>query len=266
MIPPNRRYPSRYDFTTMNESEYVKARTLELYSYLPQDSLQHRFKFTEIRDEILGLNYKLLCWIASNTFVANTSVTYEDKVQSCVLHFCEIWHKYQFAAKYRTDLSFAVFFKPRLSEEIQRELNIVKYSIERTLKMEAGAQLGKFWSKVTYEDLKDVRLPEDKLRALQAMFGCLYWADLDVHTLYQRADGMKNYGAESLYTDNYDTIVDMLVHEMVEQESLLDDKMLLKISEINDIPYDELEQARSIAEQKLREYLLDKISITETFG
>jgi len=266
MIPPNPRYPSQYDQGEMQEVDYVKVRTLELYTYLPQDSLEHRFQFTDIRDEILELNYKLLCWIAANTFVANTSATYEDKVQSCILHFCEIWHKFKFASKYRTDLSFAVFFKPRLSEEIQRELNLVKYSIERTLKMEAGAQLGKFWSKVTYEDLKDVHLPEDKMKALQAMFGVLYWADLDVHSLYQRADGIKNYGAEALYSDNYDSLPSLLVHEMVEQESLLDDKALLKISEINDIPYDELEQARPIAEEKLKRYLIDKISVTDTFG
>ena len=266
MIPPNPRYPSQYDQREMQEVDYVKLRTLELYTYLPQDSLEHRFQFTDIRDEILELNYKLLCWIAANTFVANTSATYEDKVQSCILHFCEIWHKFKFASKYRTDLSFAVFFKPRLSEEIQRELNLVKYSIERTLKMEAGAQLGKFWSKVTYEDLKDVHLPEDKMKALQAMFGVLYWADLDVHSLYQRADGIKNYGAEALYSDNYDSLPGLLVHEMVEQESLLDDKALLKISEINDIPYDELEQARPIAEEKLKKYLIDKISVTDTFG
>ena len=53
---------------------------------------------------------------------------------------------------------------------------------------------------------------------------------------------------------------------MVEQESLLDDKALLKISEINDIPYDELEQVRPIAEEKLKAYLVDKISVTDTFG
>lgn len=263
---PNPKYPSKYDPSSMEEQEYVKLRTLELYDYLPQDSLQHRYQFVDIRDEIVGLNYKLLCWFASNTYVANTSVTYEDKLQSCIMHFLEIWHKYKFAAKYRTDLSFAVFFKPRLSEEIQRELNVVKYSIERTLKMEAGAQLGKFWSKVTYDDLKDVRLPEDKIKALQAMFGVVYWADLDVHSLYQRATGIKNYGAETLYSDKYDSLEGLLIHEMVEQESLLDDKALLKISEINDIPYDELEQVRSSAEIKLKAYLMDKISITETFG
>lgn len=266
MYVQNTKYPSRFHQEQMDEQEYVKARTLELYSYLPQDSLEHRFQFVDIRDEIVQLNYKLLCWIASNTFVANPSATYDDKIQSCIVHFLEIWHKYKFAAKYRTDLSFAVFFKPRLSEEIQRELNTVKYSIERTLKMEAAAQLGIFWSKLTYDDLKHVKLPEDKMNALKAMFGVMYDADLSVHELYQKAAGVRTFGAEHLYSDNYDSIEGLLVHEMVEQESLLDDKTLLKISQINDIPYDELEKVRPSAEAKLKSYLVDKISITDSFG
>ena len=59
-----------------------------------------------------------------------------------------------------------MFFRPRVSEMIERELNEVKYSIRRSLCMEAGAQLGKHWAKVTYDDLSHVKLPVDKMNSL----------------------------------------------------------------------------------------------------
>jgi hypothetical protein len=199
--------------------------------------------------------------------VNNTTVTYEDKFQSAFCHFCEIWHKYKFAAKYRTDLSFSVFFKPRLSEEIQRELTTVRYSFERSIKMEAGKQLNKHWSKVEYDDLKDVRLSGQKMQSLQAIFGCMYWADLDTHALFIEAPTTSDDGSiKELYSNHYDSTVDLLVHEMLEHECLIDDKMMAKISEIQDIPIHKLMDARPKAELKLYRKLQEAISVQEAFG
>lgn len=260
------KYPTTLDVDKMTDAEWRKERTIELYTFLPQTSLEERFTYTDIRDEVIHLNYTFFGYVASHTYVNNTTVTYEDKLQSALLHFCEIWHKFKFAKQYRTDLSFSVFFKPRLSEEIQRELTTVRYSFERSIKMEAGKQLGKHWSKVEYDDLKDVKLSGQKMQSLQAIFGCMYWADLDTHALFIEAP---NAGSDSevnkLYSDNYNSIVDFLIHEMVDRECLLDDKLLQKISEINDIPLNELKDARPKAEFKLYEKLQESLAITESF-
>lgn len=260
------RYPTKLDIDNLNDSDWRKERTLELYDLLPQTTLEERATFTDIRDEIVHLNYTFFGYIASHTYVNNTAVTYEDKFQSALLHFCEIWHKYKFSKKYRTDLSFAVFFKPRLSEEIQRELTTVRYSFERSIKMEAGKQLNKHWSKVEYEDLKDVSLPGQKMQSLQAIFGCMYWADLDTHALFIEAPASTSEDSLlELYSVDYDSTVDLLVHEMIERETLLDDKILQKISDIQDIPLEELKSVRHVAELKLYNKLQEAVTVQEAF-
>lgn len=259
------KYPTKLDIDHLNDAEWRKERTLELYEFLPQTSLEERFKYTDIRDEVVFLNYSFFGYMASSTYVNNTSVTYEDKLQSALLHFCEIWHKFKFAKQYRTDLSFAVFFKPRLSEEIQRELTTVRYSFERSIKMEAGKQLGKHWAKVEYDDLKNLDMSGQKLQSLQAIFGCMYWADLDTHSLFIEAP--TNAGdktAQSLFSDNYDSLVDFLVHEMADRECFLDDKMLQKISEIQDIDIEELKKARVQAEVKLYRMLKEAVDLRDS--
>lgn len=260
------KYPTSLDMNSMSDADWRKERTLELYSFLPQTSLEERFKFTDIRDEIVFLNYSFFGYIASHTYVNNTSATYEDKLQSALLHFCEIWHKFKFAKQYRTDLSFSVFFKPRLSEEIQRELTTVRYSFERSIKMEAGKQLGKHWAQVQYEDLGSLKMSGQKLQSLQAIFGCMYWADLDTHALFIKAPVSSNESSvDNLYTTNYDSVVDLLIYEMIDRECLLDDKMLSKISEIQDIPMDELKKARPKAELKLYEKLQESLDVQDAF-
>lgn len=258
------KWPTKLDKENLSASEWVKQRTLELYDYLPQTTLEERYTYTDIRDEIINLNYKFFGYVASHTFINNSSVTYEDKLQSALYHFCTMWHKFRFAAKYRTDLSFAVFFKPRVGECIERELNEVKYSLRRTLCMEAGAQLGKHWGKVTYEDLKHVNLPPDKMQSLQAIFGTMYWADLETHALFIKSDN-PHIECDDLYSDKYDNITDLLIHEMVEQEKKLDDEYLLNLSIMLDIPFDELKKELPTAEAQLYNRLKDGISISENF-
>lgn len=257
------RWPTKLDKSKLSNADWIKYRTLELYDYLPQTTLEERATYTDIRDEIIELNYTFFGFVASHTFINNSSISYEDKFQSALLHFCEMWHKYKFAAKYRTDLSFAVFFKPRIGECIERELNEVKYSLRRALCMEAGAQLGKHWGQVKYEDLKDVKLPPEKMQSLQAMFGSMYWADLETHALF--VESRTAFDDCKFYSDNYDSLIDMLVHEMVVEETKLDDEHLLKLSMMLDIPFNKLKEVLPIAEKKLHDELEDTIAIQEQF-
>lgn len=260
-------YPSHLDSENLSPADWVKSRTVELYDYLPQTTLEERFTFTSIRDEVIHLNYKYFGYVASGTYVADPGIGYEDKFQSCLTNFCKIWHKYRFAKKYRTDLSFATFFKPRLSEEIQRELNPVKYSIERSLKMKAAKQLNKHWAKLTYDDLKLVKLSKSELSSLEAIFGVVYPANLEDHDPFIADEGViDTQDIEQLYSDNYDSVLELLMHIMVELESLISDKELLKLAEIQDIPFEILKELRPQAEKLLREKLEAACDIQDSFS
>ena len=260
----NSKWPTQLDKQHLSSKDWVKLRTLELYDYLPQTTLEERYTYTDIRDEVISLNYTFFGYVASHTYINNSSICYEDKFQSALLHFCTMWQKFKFAAKYRTDLSFAVFFKPRVGECIERELNEVKYSLRRTLCMEAGAQLGKHWGQVKYEDLKEVQLPPDKMQTLQAIFGTMYWADLETHALFIASDS-KYTNEDQLYSDKYNSKLGMLMHEMVLREHKLSDSELLDISIIQDIPFDELKKQLPIAEKQLREKLETDVTIQDEF-
>lgn len=264
MVGLQSKWPTKLDEKNLSKAEWVKLRTLELYDYLPQTTLEERYTYTDIRDEIIELNYTFFGYVATHTFINNSSVSYEDKFQSALYHFCTMWHKFRFAAKYRTDLSFAVFFKPRIGECIERELNEVKYSLRRSLCMEAGAQLGKHWGHVKYEDLKDVKLDPEKMQSLQAMFGTMYWADLETHALFICSDS-KYTIEDELYSDDYNGEVNLLIHEMVLQEKKLDDADLLQISIVQDIPFHILKRLIPQAEQILEQKLRDAVDIQDAF-
>lgn len=245
----------------MSKQAYIKQRTLELYDSLPQDE-EERKKRTDVRDEIIELNYAFFAYVASHTYINNVSVTYEDKFQSALFHFCKCWWWYKFAAKYRTDLSFTVFFKPRISEMIERELNEVKYSVRRSLCMEAGKQLGKHWAQVRYEDLSKVNLPADKMNSLKAIFGTLYWADIEEHSMYLEAPLEYESEFEHL-TDEYDSIEELIIRELVAEESQLSDAYLKKMSDIYQIEYHVLKEAYPKALQLLHDRLHEKLDLID---
>lgn len=215
-----------------------------------------RMKCFKERDEIMKLNYTFFGYVASHTFINNSSITYEDKLQSALMHFCECfwWYKWKGDSShkgYRDDLSFAVFFKPRIGEMIERELNEVKYSVRRSLCMEAAQQLGKHWAKVTYDDLKYVNLPADKMNSLKAIFGSLYIADLADHEAYLESPTHRTTSIVDQYTDMYDSVEDLLIHEMVGEEKKLSDKDLRKMSEVYGISFETLKDALPTAEERL---------------
>ena len=251
-----------------NKQDYIKRRTLELYDSLPQVK-QERMAQTKIRDEIIDLNYAFFGYIATHTFINNSSVTYEDKLQSALMHFCECWWWYKWKGDethkgYRQDLSFTVFFKPRVGEMIERELNEVKYSIRRDMLMLAGKQLGKHWGKVTYDDLKDVDLPADKMASLKAIFGSMYVADLDTHAMFISSKE-RNTSIIDEMTDNYNSVEDFLIHEMIDKEARLTDKDLQEFSEAYYVDLDVLKKCLPKADKILYNRLVDKIDIAEAF-
>lgn len=253
------KYPTKLDRKSMSEADFRKQRTIELYDYLPLTSLEERAKYVDIRDAVIDLNYTFFGYIASHKFVNNTYISYEDKFQSAVLHFCEMWTKYKFTPKYRGDLSFAVFFKPRITECMERELDEVKYSLRRALCMEVGQQLGKHWTEVTYEDLSDPRLKlsAEKMTALQAIFGSMYVADFETHALFIPADN-PYIDETDLYSDDYDSLTEMLIHEMIVRESDLSDNDLKGLADMLSLSYDTLSELMPVAKEKLYNWLVDR--------
>lgn len=264
----NNKYPSKLDQGAMDASEYRKQRTIELYDYLPQTSLEDRRQYVDIRDAIIEMNYTFFGYIASNKFVNNNFISYEDKFQSALFHFCEMWEKYRFiTTKYRTDVAFGVFFKPRITECMERELDEVKYSLRRTLCMEVGNQIGKHWAKVTYEDLSDprVKLSPDKLASLEAMFGSMYVADLETHAMFTKSED-KVSDCSELYSDEYNSLTDLLMHEMVDKERDLTEKDLQSLSDLLSIPLQKLVNFMPKAKEKLHAILTDRVNIQEVFS
>lgn len=220
----------------------VKQQTIELYDSLPQDE-EGRKSRLDVRDKVIELNYSFFGYVASRTYINNPSIEYEDKFQSALCNFCKCWWWYRWSKKYRTDLSFSSFFTLRLGEMIERELNEVKYSLRRSLCMKAGEQLGKHWGQVKYDDLAHVHLPADEMNSLKAMFGAVYWADLADHEMYMEAPDTQHTDISKYLTDKYDTIEELLIHEMVLNESPLTDDNLKELSELYSIDYWKLKSA-----------------------
>lgn len=243
-----------------NSNERIKQQTLEIYDSMPQDKELRKQCYAE-RDKIIELNYAFFGYVAKSTFINNPTVTYEDKLQSALMHFCECfwWYKWkgdETHKGYRQDISFTVFYKPRLGEMIERELNQVKYSVRRTLCMEVGAQIGKHWGKVRYEDLSDprVHLSADKMNSLKAIFGSIYIADLEDHEAYLPAPSINTMIDEQL-SDKYDSLEDLLVHEMIRCESKLSNSKIFEIATMYGLDPDILILHRKAAEDKLYQQL-----------
>ena len=251
------------EVTAMPSKEYIKQRTQEIYDSLPQDK-ELRMKCIAERDEIIELNYAFFGYIAAHRFVNNSYVEYSDKLQSALLHFCEIWWCYKWKGDethrgYRDDLAFTVFFKPRISEMIERDFDEVKYSLRRELCIEAASQLGKYWTQLRYEDLVDVHLPEDKMIALRAIFGSLYTADFSEHEMFIAAPE-ETISPFDNPSDEYNTIEELLVNEMIITEEPLTDQKLKKMSEIYSIDLWILKEKRPIAEAMLKKQLEDAMN------
>lgn len=249
MIPVVRKRRSESD------TEYIKRYTNILYDTLPQTSLEDRAKHIDVRDKVIELNYKFFGYVVRSKFLNNSYATYEDKVQACIARFCTCWTWYRFKKKYRTDISFSVFYKPRLGEMLERDFNEVQYSLRRTLCLEVGEQLNKPWTAVTYEDLSNPKLniSASHMTSLMAIFGSLYPASSDDLSPYLEAPDSiaKSHGPIEDLTDEYDDLVGLLVRELIEKEKRLSTKDLSKMAEMYGVDLKSLEKKLPIAEAQL---------------
>ena len=214
---------------------YIKERTQELYDALPHE-LEARKNSIEIRDEIIELNYSFFGYIASSTFVEG--VDYEDKLQTALMSFLTMWWKYKWTPKYRGDLSFAVFFKPRISEEIRRYLNPVSYTVRRVLCMKVAEQVGKKWTEVCFDDIKNVDLPQNDILALKAILGSTMPEDISTYDTF--IESREKDSIDKYQTIEYDSIEEMLIQEMIERESRLTDKDLKRLADMLSLEYEDL--------------------------
>lgn len=246
-------------------NDEIKKATLELYKQLPQDEDGRKARI-DIRDKVIELNYSLFGYIAAHKYIHNPYASYEDKLQSVVMHFCEIWWKYQWEGHYRTDLSFGVFFKPRITEMMEREFEDVKYSIRRSLCIEVGNQIGKHWAKVTYDDLlnPNVKLSPNKMESLKAIFGAGYPVAVEDCMPYLVSDNCNISYVDSL-DDKYDSIEELLIREMIDREAKLSNSDMLQISDIYGIPISILQNALPDAETQLYKKLIEAVDLQDSY-
>ena len=75
-----------------------------------------------------GMEFQDFKTYAPGDYVFHDGKLYECRAESDI---SSLWENkdWMLVKTYRTDLSFTVFFKPRLSECVRRELNIIKYSL-----------------------------------------------------------------------------------------------------------------------------------------
>ena len=135
--------------------------------------------------------------------------------------------------------------------------------------MKAAAQLGKHWGQVTKEDLPNVHLAPNEMQILEAIFSTQYDNTYEDNEAPKVKTGVTDfvvpYGIEGIYTEQYDSLEDLIVHEMIEQESKLDDAYLLKMATMYGIPYCDLEKARPLGEEKLKRKLEEFINVKDAF-
>jgi hypothetical protein len=98
------------------------------------------------------------------------------------------------------------------------------------------------------------------------MFGVMYPANIEDHDPFLHSTkNLETTVISTLYSDRYDSVVDLLIHTMVETESLISDKDLLKLAEINCIPFETLRELRPKAEAKLKQILENACDTQDVF-
>lgn len=244
-----------------HKPEDIKRETLRLYDLLPQEENSRKSRL-DIRDAIIDQNMRFFNYIATHTFLNNTYISFEDKLQSVVMHFCECWYWYKWEGHYRTDLSFAVFYFPRISEMLKRDFNEVKYSTRRTLCMEVGKQVGKHWGQVKLDDVEKANLPEHKLQSLRAMFGTLKPVDIeDVQPYLREQDSVEL----TIEVSESNDIKEILIQEIVYLGRPLKPKDFKRMSDMYFIEEDILVEAYQDALEELYCRLHDLQEIRKVF-
>lgn len=238
-------------------------KTLELYNQLPQNKSE-RMNRHDIRDKIIELNYSLFHYIAAHTYIKNVSVDYEDKLQCGLYHFCRIWWMYKWdgtggnGRSYRDDLSFATFFKPRISSLIRNDLQEISYTTRRTTLIKIGNILNKKWTEVTLEDLDKVTISTIDMNIARMVLDPNYRVSFDYEMLFY-AQQTQNTSYTIPNPEEYNGIEEMLIHETIEKEDRLTNKELKHLAEILELNYKELIEIYPKALDILTQRLKDSI-------
>lgn len=244
-----------------NKSDMIKKETIRLYDLLPQEENLRKSRL-DIRDAIIEQNMRFFNYVATHTFLNNSYITFEDRLQSVVMHFCECWYWYRWENHYRTDLSFAVFYFPRISEMLKREFNEVKYSTRRGLCMEVGNQVGKHWGQVKLDDVEKANLPEAKLQSLRAIFGTLNPVDIEDIQPYLRE---KEPIELTIEITEYNDIKEMIIQELIYLGRPLSQKDFKRMSDMYFVEECDIENSYPSALEDLYCRLYDMQAIREEF-
>lgn len=256
-------YMYRGGYVTATE---IKDRTNELYDSLPQEEEERRARI-DVRNEVIELNYDFFKFVASHTFPVGKYFSFEDKLNSGILYFCNsIWHKYRWEGHSRMDLCFSTYFYPRVSKGLYQELSEIKYTPKRNVLSKISEQLGKPWSEIRKEDLSnpELKLSADSRRFAETIFEVPNTKSLDDVSIYL-STSPKDVSITDSLTDAYDSVEELLVHEMIINEKKLSNAYLQRLSEMFCIDLDELISVRPVAEEILLERLRESQFLKDTF-
>ena len=92
----------------------------------------------------------------------------------------------------------------------------------------------------------------------------MYWADLDTHAMFIAASSKIPSVLDTL-NDRYDSLEDLLIHEMIDVERRLTDADLVQMGDLYCISVEDLRRALPRAEDMLYRQLKDHQQIAETF-
>lgn len=124
--------------------------------------------------------------------------------------------------------------------------------------MKAAEQLGKSWTQITYDDLPNVMLPPQEMTALKSILGASYPADIADMEMFLEAP-MHKSSIEDYQTTMYNSIEELLIQEMIEQESTLTDRQLKRLANLYTLDYAVLKNALPKALQILHNRLTENL-------
>lgn len=246
-------------------AEEIKNRTNFLYDSLPLEE-EARKSRVDIRNEVIQLNYEFFKFVASRSHPIGNHFDFEDKLNSGIIYFCNVWHQYRWEGHTRMDLCFSTYFYPRVYKGLYQDLSDVKYTPKRNLARKIAKQLGKSWTDVHKDDLSNPNLhlsPIDRKYA-ETLFEIPNVKSLEEVTIFI-SNGTNEISIADQLTDEYDSIEELLIHEMICNEKKLSNGALQKLSDMFCLSFEDLLAARPVAEEMLLERLKESQFLKDTF-
>ena len=240
-------------------NEEIKRRTQEIYDSLPPTK-EERIPMLDVRDEIVTLNYKFICYIGAKTHVVNNSVSLEDRQQSAFENFNKIWWRYGLP-KYKDYRNFTSFFFGRINEMIKRDLNDVKNPDRRKVLMKIGEEVGKHWGKVVYEDIAKCKTLSYEEKQFAGAILQPNMESIDTYSIYNACKDDYSIIDSIIECDvvikSEDDIINLLQKRTVELESKLTYNDLVELSTLLNVPFNTLNQYYDVALAQLYKRLKD---------